>query len=117
MENTLIAGQFRTTCGILQFQETQRFFDRSMDTKIFKCRFDAHNHPDFYRQLGQDPNANASVHSDLVVTNAQAADLAALMTDPHQGDANTVMAYDGHETTHLDQVTQSHLHAANVHLL
>jgi hypothetical protein len=39
------------------------------------------------------------------------------MTDAHQGDANTVMAYDGHETTHLDQVAQSHLHAAIVHLV
>src|SRR5262249_30490803 len=67
--------------------------------------------------LGSATNANADVHSDPVGTNAQAADLAALMTDPHQGDANTVMANDGHETTHLDQVVQSHLHAANVHLV
>ena len=71
----------------------------------------------FAPDLGNGTNANAGVHSDPVVTNAQAADLAALMTDAHQGAANTVMAYDGHETTHLDQVAQSHLHAANFHLI
>jgi ELWxxDGT repeat protein len=71
----------------------------------------------FASALGSGTNANASVHSDPVVANAQAADLAALMTDLHQGLANTVLAYDGHETTHFDQAVQSHLHAANVHLL
>ena len=33
-----------------------RFFDRSMETKIFKRGMDAHNHPEFYRQLHQDPD-------------------------------------------------------------
>ena len=33
-----------------------RFFDRSEDTQIFKRGMDAHNHPDFYRQLRQDPD-------------------------------------------------------------
>jgi hypothetical protein len=32
-----------------------RFFDRSADTKVFKRGIDAHNHPDFYRQLGREP--------------------------------------------------------------
>jgi hypothetical protein len=32
------------------------FFDRSEDTQIFKRGMDAHNHPDFYRQIGRDPN-------------------------------------------------------------
>ncbi len=32
-----------------------RFFDRSADTQMFKRGMDAHNHPDFYRQLGQEP--------------------------------------------------------------
>ena len=32
-----------------------RFFDRSADTQIFKRGMDAHNHPDFYHQLRQDP--------------------------------------------------------------
>ena len=32
-----------------------RFFDRSGDTAIFKRGMDAHNHPDFYRQLGKRP--------------------------------------------------------------
>jgi hypothetical protein len=32
-----------------------RFFDRSADTKSFKRGMDAHNHPDFYRQLGRNP--------------------------------------------------------------
>jgi hypothetical protein len=32
------------------------FFDRSEDTQIFKRGMHAHNHPDFYRQLRQDPD-------------------------------------------------------------
>jgi hypothetical protein len=32
-----------------------RFFDRSVATKTFKRGMAAHNHPDFYRQLGQAP--------------------------------------------------------------
>ena len=31
------------------------FFDRSADTKTFKRGMDAYNNPDFYRQLGRDP--------------------------------------------------------------
>ena len=32
-----------------------RFFDRSDATKAFKRGMDAHNNPQFYRQLGKDP--------------------------------------------------------------
>jgi len=32
-----------------------RFFDRSIDTKVFKRGWDAYNNPAFYRQLGKDP--------------------------------------------------------------
>ena len=32
-----------------------RFFDRSAATKAFKRGMDAHNNPQFYRQLGKDP--------------------------------------------------------------
>jgi hypothetical protein len=32
-----------------------RFFDRSDDTISFKRGMHAHNHPDFYRQVGKDP--------------------------------------------------------------
>jgi len=32
-----------------------RFFDRSIDTKVFKRGWDAYNNPDFYWQLGKDP--------------------------------------------------------------
>jgi hypothetical protein len=32
-----------------------RFFDRSIDTKVFKRGRDAYNNPDFYRQLGKNP--------------------------------------------------------------
>jgi hypothetical protein len=41
-----------------------RFFDRSVDTQIFKRGMDAHNHPDFYRQLRQDPDqiTTAALH-------------------------------------------------------
>jgi hypothetical protein len=31
------------------------FFDRSTDTKIFKRGMAAHHHPDFYRQIGKNP--------------------------------------------------------------
>jgi hypothetical protein len=31
------------------------FHDRSNDTLTFKHGFDAYQHPDFYRQLGKDP--------------------------------------------------------------
>jgi hypothetical protein len=33
-----------------------RFFDGSAHTQFFKRGVDAHNHPDFYRQLRQDPD-------------------------------------------------------------
>jgi hypothetical protein len=33
-----------------------RFFDRSDATKAFKRGMDAHNNPQFYRQLGKDPD-------------------------------------------------------------
>jgi len=32
-----------------------RFFDRSVDTSVFKRGSDAYNNPRFYRQLGKDP--------------------------------------------------------------
>jgi len=32
-----------------------RFFDRSAETRTFKRGMDAYNNPDFYRQLGKDP--------------------------------------------------------------
>ncbi len=32
-----------------------RFFDRSDDTVAFKRGMAAHNNPEFYRQLGRDP--------------------------------------------------------------
>jgi hypothetical protein len=37
-----------------------KFFDRSEETKSFKRGMDAYNNPDFYRQIGKDP--------DLLVT-------------------------------------------------
>jgi hypothetical protein len=33
-----------------------RFFDRSVDTMIFKRGMDAYNNPRFYRQLGKQPD-------------------------------------------------------------
>jgi hypothetical protein len=32
-----------------------QFFDRSTATKTFQRGMDANNHPDFYRQLGKEP--------------------------------------------------------------
>ena len=45
-----------------------RFFDRSVDTQIFKRGMDAHNHPDFYRQLRQDPNQLTAMALELLAT-------------------------------------------------
>lgn len=33
-----------------------RFFDRSVETQLFKRGMDAHNNPRFYRQIGQQPD-------------------------------------------------------------
>jgi hypothetical protein len=33
-----------------------RFFDRSDATKAYKRGLDAHNNPQFYRQIGKDPD-------------------------------------------------------------
>lgn len=40
-----------------------RFCDRSNDTLVFKRGFDALQHPDFYRQLGKNPDVivNAAI--------------------------------------------------------
>jgi hypothetical protein len=43
-----------------------RFFDRSPDTLTYKRGFDAFNHPDFYRQLGQDPQQLVTAAIDLL---------------------------------------------------
>ncbi len=39
--------------GALRIAAT--FFDRSADTVAFKRGMSAHNNPDFYRQLGKEP--------------------------------------------------------------
>jgi hypothetical protein len=39
-----------------------RFFDRSTDTRTFKRGIDAYNNPDFYRQLGEDPEQIDATH-------------------------------------------------------
>jgi hypothetical protein len=44
-----------------------RFFDRSTDTKIFKKGMDAYNNPDFYRQLGKDPEQLTAAALELLV--------------------------------------------------
>ena len=40
---------------ILPLRVAARFFDRSIDTEVFKRGWDAYNNPSFYRQLGKDP--------------------------------------------------------------
>lgn len=37
-----------------------RFGDRSPETQIFKRGWDAHRNPDFYRQIGRDPEADTA---------------------------------------------------------
>lgn len=34
-----------------------KFWDRSPETKLFQRGWDAHNHPNFFRQIGKDPAA------------------------------------------------------------
>ena len=43
-----------------------RFFDRSDATKAFKRGMDAHNNPQFYRQLGKDPDLPLSIALELL---------------------------------------------------
>jgi hypothetical protein len=43
-----------------------RFFDRSTDTRIFKRGMDANNHPDFYTQLGKEPQELITAALDLL---------------------------------------------------
>jgi hypothetical protein len=43
-----------------------RFFDRSDATKTFKRGMDAHNNPDFYRQLGNDPDRLVATALELL---------------------------------------------------
>jgi hypothetical protein len=50
IRRALSAGDHFTALRI-----ASRFHDRSSDTMIFKRGFDAYQHPDFYRQIGRDP--------------------------------------------------------------
>jgi hypothetical protein len=43
-----------------------RFFDRSTDTMTFKRGMDAYNNPDFYRQLGKDPEQLTAAALELL---------------------------------------------------
>jgi hypothetical protein len=43
-----------------------RFFDRSSDTKTFKRGIGAYNNPDFYRQLGKDPEQLVGAALDVL---------------------------------------------------
>jgi len=43
-----------------------RFFDRSTDTRTFKRGMDAYNNPDFYRQLGKDPEQIIGAALDIL---------------------------------------------------
>jgi hypothetical protein len=43
-----------------------RFFDRSADTKTFKRGMDAYNNPDFYQQLGKNPDQLTTAALELL---------------------------------------------------
>jgi hypothetical protein len=43
-----------------------RFFDRSIATRTFKRGMDAYNNPDFYRQLGKDPEQIIGAALDIL---------------------------------------------------
>jgi len=44
-----------------------RFFDRPSATEIFKRGLDAYNHPDFYRQLGQQPDQITALAVNVLI--------------------------------------------------
>jgi hypothetical protein len=44
-----------------------QFFDRSENTRVFKRGIDAFNHPDFYTQLGKEPQELITAALDLLV--------------------------------------------------
>src|SRR5262245_29308868 len=44
-----------------------RFFDRSADTRTFKRGMDAYSHPDFYQQLGKNPEQLTAAALELLV--------------------------------------------------
>jgi len=44
-----------------------RFFDRSIGTVTFKRGMDAYNNPDFYRQLGKDPERLMAAALEVLV--------------------------------------------------
>jgi hypothetical protein len=43
-----------------------RFFDRSFATRTFKRGMDAYNNPDFYRQIGKDPEQIIGAALDIL---------------------------------------------------
>jgi hypothetical protein len=43
-----------------------QFFDRSENTRVFKRGIDAFNHPDFYTQLGKEPQELITAALDLL---------------------------------------------------
>jgi hypothetical protein len=43
-----------------------RFFDRSAATKAFKRGMDAHNNPQFYQQLGKNPDVLLATALELL---------------------------------------------------
>ena len=45
-----------------------RFFDRSVDTKTFKRGMGAYNNPDFYRQIGKEPDQLIASALELLAT-------------------------------------------------
>jgi hypothetical protein len=43
-----------------------RFFDRSANTRTFKRGMDAYNNPNFYRQVGKDPEQLTAAALELL---------------------------------------------------
>ena len=61
-----------------------RFFDRSVETRVFKRGMDAHNHPHFYRQLGKEPE---QITQDALETLANRFHLPFPITTPKKSSA------------------------------
>ena len=54
-KSQMIRDALATGDHIAALRTAAHFHDRSRETMTYKRGFDAHNHPDFYRQLGQNP--------------------------------------------------------------
>jgi hypothetical protein len=90
-----------------------RFFDRSNETMIFKRGMDAHNHAQFYRQIGQEPQELITAALDLLAK----AIWSALIVSHRERDAAVVAQVPLALCRHDKGLSSPLAQAALVHLL